>query len=608
MALQSRIIDQHSKSETRIATASARVSTDWFLLGGFCAFLFFFGLANFGLLGADEPRYAQIAREMLARHDWVTPMLGGAPWLEKPPLYYWQAMFAYSFFGVSDWAARLPSAVDATLMVIAIYFFSRKFLEGIQLDGALMTASAAGVIGFARAASTDMPLAAMFTIAMLAWYAWHESGSRSYLSASYLFLALATLAKGPVALFLAAAIVTVFAVAKKDYTVLKRTLWIPGILLFALVTLPWFVAVQMKNPEFFRVFILQHNLSRFGTDIYHHRQPFWYFLPVTLLGLIPWTILAGVSLIQQVRALWPKREAALRTESILSVFLLTWLLVPLIFFSLSQSKLPGYILPGVPAGALLAARYVLRQGSAGLPMGIFVAMLHAVVAVAPVVPALMIQYIVLQHRLPWDKVLAVSCTLAAVLVIGLGLSLRSTMGWGGIRFTLVPVTLTVAAVLRLGAPALDSTLSSRPVANEIRRLGKAQLPLAVFRVSRELDFGLAFYRNQVIFRYGSGEIPAVEHMLVAPEGSQVDIARLVPGRHVSYLGNFAPQGLDYYWVAEASHQHSAESLPVPVSTSPVARLNGGAGLLSLRVLRFASAHQSNYTRVLRFTRRAEWPP
>ena len=95
----------------------SRLSSDWLLLAGFCGFLFFFGLAYFGLMGADEPRYAQVAREMLARHDWITPTLSGKPWMEKPPLYYWQAMVAYSVFGVSDWAARLPSAVDATLMV-----------------------------------------------------------------------------------------------------------------------------------------------------------------------------------------------------------------------------------------------------------------------------------------------------------------------------------------------------------------------------------------------------------------------------------------------------------------------------------------------------------
>src|ERR1700752_4149986 len=92
------------------------------LLAGFCVFLFFYGLGQFGLIGADEPRYAQVARELLERRDWVTPTLGGAAWLEKPPLYYWQAMTAYTIFGVHDWAARLPSAIDASLIVLAGYF------------------------------------------------------------------------------------------------------------------------------------------------------------------------------------------------------------------------------------------------------------------------------------------------------------------------------------------------------------------------------------------------------------------------------------------------------------------------------------------------------
>src|SRR6516164_3912386 len=121
----------------------SRSETDWLLIIGFCAFLFFWGLNYFGLIGADEPRYAQIAREMLARHDWITPVLGGKPWLEKPPLYYWQAMVSYSIFGISDWAARVPSAVDATAMVLVVYFFLRRFRAGFHLDGALITASCA---------------------------------------------------------------------------------------------------------------------------------------------------------------------------------------------------------------------------------------------------------------------------------------------------------------------------------------------------------------------------------------------------------------------------------------------------------------------------------
>src|SRR5438874_4770986 len=145
-------------------TERSRLLTDWLLLAGFCGFLFFFRLNYFGLVGADEPRYAQIAREMLVRHDWITPTLGGKPWLEKPVLYYWQAMVAYRVFGVSDWAARLPSAFDASLMIVTVYLFLRKFRPTLELDGALITASSAGVIGFARAASTDMPIASMFTI------------------------------------------------------------------------------------------------------------------------------------------------------------------------------------------------------------------------------------------------------------------------------------------------------------------------------------------------------------------------------------------------------------------------------------------------------------
>ena len=140
---------------------------DWLLLAAFCAFFFFWRLGSFGLIGADEPRYAQVAREMLARHDWITPVLSSSPWLEKPPLYYWQAMIAYEVFGVSDWAARLPSAIDASALVFAVYFFLRRFRPGFELDGALMLASSAGIIGYARAASMDLPLTAAFAVAML---------------------------------------------------------------------------------------------------------------------------------------------------------------------------------------------------------------------------------------------------------------------------------------------------------------------------------------------------------------------------------------------------------------------------------------------------------
>ncbi len=531
---------------------TARSRTDWLLLAGFCGFLFFFGLGYFGLIGADEPRYAQVACEMLTRHDWITPTLGGKPWLEKPPLYYWQAMLAYTVFGVSDWAARLPSAVDATLMVMAIYFFLRRVRPGFQLDAALMTASAAGVIGFARAASTDMPLAATFTVALLAWYAWYETDAKRYLMLFYACLALGTLAKGPVAPFLAAVIVGIFAVEKSDYQLLRRTLWMPGILVFCGLALPWYIAVQLKNPEFFRIFLWQHNLARFGTNQYHHPAPFWYYVPVALLGLVPWTSVVVASLTENIRAWWAERRAIFQSEDALNAFLVIWLIVPTVFFSLSQSKLPGYIVPALPAGMLLLAEYLRRHSTDGERPGMVLICLHSIVAALPIVPALMIQYILLQHRLPWGKAAAISFTFALVLAIGIAVTLRTRLGLSVFRFvTLVPVVLAVAAVLRLGSPALDSTLSARPLANEISRMEAKPLPLAVFHVSRETEYGLAFYRNQAIARYERGEVPTDEHLIVAPEGSQTTVAKEVAGRRVSYLGSFAPQGLDYYWVAKS---------------------------------------------------------
>ncbi len=539
------------------------LSSDAFLLAGFCGFLFFFGLSYFGLLGADEPRYAQVAREMLARHDWITPTLGGKPWLEKPVFYYWQTMIAYKIFGVSDWAARLGSAVDATLMVVAVYLFLRRFrslsqapgfqFAGFSLDGALMTASASGVIGFARAASTDMPLAAMFTIAMLAWFAWHASENKRYLALSYIFLGFATLAKGPVAPFLALVVVVIFAAGKGDYRAITRTLWLPGIALFCVVILPWFIAVQLRSPEFFRVFILEHNLARFSKDLYHHTEPVWYYLPVALLGLVPWTMFVCAALFESIREWWKnKRESSWPLDD-LSMFLLIWFAVPVVFFSFSSSKLPGYILPALPAATLLLSEYVRRHVADDDPPSVLLIVLHSAVAASPVIAALMLQSIVLQHRLRWGQATAISFGLAAALAAGVALTLRGRFGLRVLRFvTLVPVVLAVAVMLRLRSPLLDVTLSTRPLSQEISRVDNQTLPTAILRLPRETEYGLQFYRNQTIARYELGQIPNGEHLLVAREGWQKNIAKWTIGRRVTYLGSFAPQGLDYYWVAGRS--------------------------------------------------------
>ncbi|MGH9513681.1 MAG: ArnT family glycosyltransferase [Terriglobales bacterium] len=536
------------RASTGRLESSSRLATDIFLLAGFCGFLFFFGLSYFGLIGADEPRYAQVAREMLARHDWITPTLKGTPWLEKPALYYWQAMVAYRVFGVSDWVARLPSAADATLMVIAIYIFLKRFRPGSHLDGTLIAASCAAIIGFARAASTDMPLAAMFTIAMLAWYVWYESRSKTYLSLFFFFLGFGALAKGPVALLLAVLIIALFTALKRESKALLQTLWIPGIAILLAVMLPWYVAVQIKNPEFFRVFILEHNLARFGTNLYHHPEPFWYYAPVTLLALLPWTVFAVIAIFEDIRSRWRKQEDAAPNDSF-NLYLIIWLIVPLVFFSISQSKLPGYILPAVPAGALLVADYIRLHLLKNESLRLWQTAAHSIVAGSLLFPALMIQYILVQHRIPWSRA-TVPILLAALCATCIGLLLKFS-GLRMLRFaTLIPVVLIVGVVLRAGSPWLDAYLSARPLANAIAQfqLKPGNVQVAVFEAPRETEFGLSFYLNRPIPRYELHQIPAGEHLVVAPHGSQAVVASSVAGRRVSYLGTFAPQELDYFWV------------------------------------------------------------
>src|SRR5260370_33553167 len=139
---------------------------------------------------------------------------------------------------------------------------------------------------------------------MLAWWTWRETGGRVYLAAFYAGVALGMLAKGPVAPFLAAAIIVLYSLAARELRLIVRTLWFPGFLLFSALALPWYVAVQARNPQFFRIFILEHNLARFSTDIYHHTQPLWYYLPVTLLALGPWHVFFVESFTQSSPAWW----------------------------------------------------------------------------------------------------------------------------------------------------------------------------------------------------------------------------------------------------------------------------------------------------------------
>ena len=562
------------------------VSSLFFVLYGQIPLL---GGDGLGLVGADEPRYAQIAHEMLVRFDsahtlkgrlsaCVTPYLHGRPWLEKPALYYWRAMFVFQDFGVHDWSARLPSASFAFILVALIYLHMRRFRRGGHLDAALITVACAGIIGFARGASTDMQLAAPLSIGLLGWYAWYETGSKFWLFDIYFFTGVATLAKGPVAPFLAALIIMAFAILRKEWSIVRRSLWWPGVLLYFAIVLPWFIAVQHQNPTFFQEFFLEHNLERFTTNRYQHEQPFWYYLVVVLLAVMPWTILALRALVDGIQtsvAEWRLRHASpakpkpSRPGDAFPEFLVLWALIPIVFFSFSQSKLPGYILPSIPPITILTGDYLFRRRKPGLSQWELIG--HAAISGLMTTFALLLPWFVVRgaHMPPVNMLLA-----ALMAAAGAGfLILVVVHAYGVARLRLATTAVLAILVLFLygvgpfcGIPAvsaskrvihlLDRSYSARPLAQQLDRLAPADETVAVFRVRRDVEYGLGFYRNQEIVNYEDTGVPDGEHLLVARVTGRAGVdlhttealREYLEGRQYAPVLSWPEQGLEVYRV------------------------------------------------------------
>ena len=547
------------------------------------------GGAGMGLVGADEPRYAQIAHEMMDKFDQattikdrlnagVTPYLYGKPWLEKPALYYWRAMFFSREFGVHDWSARLPSFSFALILVVLIYLHMRRFRFGGHLDAALITAASAGILGFARGASTDMQLAAPLAIGLLGWYAWYETDSKFWLFDIYFFTGLATLAKGPVAPFLAIVIITAFAALRKEWSILYRSLWWPGILLYFAMVLPWFIAVQHKNPTFFREFFLEHNLERFATNRYQHQQPFWYYLVVVLLALMPWTVLAVRALANGVRV--SVREWRLRHRLGCKIgnpkpgdafpeFLVLWAIIPIVFFSFSSSKLPGYILPALPPITILTGDYLYRRRTSGLQRWLLVS--HAALVGILTAAVLLLPWFVAHgaHLPPWTALLAtlVSAVGAAALVLivvnGYGLKrLRLATSavvvvlmlflYGIGPFWFIPGIESTKRVVRL----IDRTYSARPLAEKIESIVPDNETIAVYHVRRDIEYGLSYYRNHEVMNYEMDGVPDGEHLLVVRMSGKKGVDLHTPealgeyleGRHTEQVFMWPEQDLVVYLV------------------------------------------------------------
>ncbi len=305
-------------------------------------------LGSVPLLGPDEPRYARVAVEMQRAGEWVTPTLQGEPWLEKPPLYYWLAGAAFRLLGETEAAARIPSVLAMLLLTGATALCgARLYGSAAGLHAGFVAGTSLLPFAYGRAASMDMLLAATVTLAIgLSGLRLLGIAGRTACVGAAALAGLATLAKGPLGLVLPALVVGAFWLTTREWRQLRDMLAPRAILAFALVAAPWYVAIlRDQGRHFLDVFILDHNLQRFTSTIHHHPGPFWYYVPVLLLGLIPWSGLAVPGMLRTA----PRASRADR-------FVLLWLLLPFAFFSLAASKLPGYILPCVPPLAILMGR------------------------------------------------------------------------------------------------------------------------------------------------------------------------------------------------------------------------------------------------------------
>jgi len=337
------------------------------LVAAVCA-AYFYGLGAVPLLGPDEPRYAQVAREMFARGDLVTPTLGGHAWFEKPALLYWLMMAAYGAFGVSEWSARVGTAAAGLLTVLSVGWAARRVelasSEGMRAYGLVsagVMASSGGLLVFARAATFDGLLTATVTAALSCFLVaelerdrWRR---RALLVGFYAAVGASLLAKGLAGVVIPAAVVALYFLLRRRWPPLLRLGAAWGVLLALLVAALWYGPVVARHGwGFVDEFFLQHHFARYTSNKYHHPQPFYFYVPIMGMLALPWTVFLVSGLLGLREANARAEDAAMRAR----VMAAAWLVAPVLFFSLSGSKLPGYVLPALPGAALLASERVLK--------------------------------------------------------------------------------------------------------------------------------------------------------------------------------------------------------------------------------------------------------
>lgn len=330
------------------------------VVGAFAATIlvvYFCTLGRFALAEPDEPRYAEIAREMLLLRDWVTPHLNYVKYFEKPPLIYWLTAINLQLFGTSEFVARFWPALFAAVGIWMTYVVGcSMYGPWVGAVGAAILASAPFYFGLSQVLVLDMPLAGLMTLAIGSFWLAHTRPAQRgrFTMLLYIATALAVLTKGPVAIVLTGGVIIGFLALRGDLWALRWLLSPTAIAIFLAVTLPWFVLVSWRNPEFIDFFIVKQHLERFLISR-EHRQPLWFFVPIVFGGMLPWTL---IPLFAPGRVAAFARRLAQRRTSAAALYCILWSGIIFVFFSLSGSKLATYILPVFAPVAILLARFL----------------------------------------------------------------------------------------------------------------------------------------------------------------------------------------------------------------------------------------------------------
>lgn len=343
-------------------TSSSATATRWSyaLLAIFFALIWFGSLDYRKLIKPDEGRYAEIPREMAESGDWVTPRLNGLKYFEKPPLQYWATAATYKAFGVHEWSARIWPAATGFLGILLAWFTGRRlFGESAGGFAALALGCQFAYVVIGHMATLDMGLCfflqLMLSGFLLAGRDQISAGeTRNWMLVAWAGAALAVLSKGFVSLVLPGATLVLYSLSTRDFTPWRRLHVVPGLALFLAIAAPWHVLAALRNPEFFDFYFIHEHFLRFLTTEHRRVEPFWYFGPVLFAAAMPWTTVAIHGAIAQ----WKTEGSEGRALRLLAL----WCIVTFAFFSASGSKLPSYILPILPAFALLAGRYLTAIG------------------------------------------------------------------------------------------------------------------------------------------------------------------------------------------------------------------------------------------------------